>query len=154
LVVGVLISVSLIVACSVVAPTNIDQNAALFAKATNPNKTPSGGPTGTATATPTKTPTVTPTSTATKTTTPTATVTATPTHTATSSATPTPSKTPTPTATATATPGPTATGIAAGLSPANGATGVNVDTILRITFDSAPTLGASGTITIKRTTDD
>ena len=32
--------------------------------------------------------------------------------------------------------------------PANGATGVPVDTLLRIGFDSAPTLGATGTISI------
>lgn len=38
--------------------------------------------------------------------------------------------------------------------PANSATGVPVDTVLRIGFDSAPTLGATGTLAIHKVSDD
>lgn len=41
-----------------------------------------------------------------------------------------------------------------GYFPANGATGAYVDTTLKITFDSAPTLGTSGYIYVYRASDD
>jgi pectin methylesterase-like acyl-CoA thioesterase len=44
--------------------------------------------------------------------------------------------------------------IATAVSPANGATGVNIDTPLSITFDRAPSIGVTGRIRIFKTSDN